>query len=330
MRNGVDCKGREWTENQTKMKPDKDLVGKVFGRLSVKFRVQNDKQGNSYWLTTCDCGNDIVVKGTSLRSQHTSSCGCVSNEIVSQKLTKQFDVGEQIGYFTVIKRADGYLGKGAYWHVVCRCGTEKIVQAESLRNGTIVSCGCYHKEVTRDKNLIDLTGRRFGYLTVLKIADCQLHDEIYWTVRCDCGTVKDVSGHSMKAGQTMSCGCKKRSAGEMIIDEILSTNDIIFKPEYVFTDLVSAKGGYLRFDFAILNEDRSPVRLIEFDGQQHYSPVDYFGGKESFEVLIANDKLKNQYAISHNIPLIRIPYTKRKTIILEDLLGDKYLIKGEI
>ena len=58
--------------------------------------------------------------------------------------------------------------------------------------------------------------------------------------------------------------------------------------------------------------------------------IDYFGGNESFQVLKENDELKNQYAVSHNIPLVRIPYSKCNTISLEDLLGDKYLIKGEI
>jgi hypothetical protein len=330
MRKGIDCRGVEWEENSKQLSPDKDLVGQVFGRLSVQFRVQNDKQGNSYWMTFCECGNDVVVKGVSLRNKHTTSCGCAQREIASKKLTKPFSIGEQIGYFTVIKQADGYLGKGAYWHVVCRCGTEKIVQAESLRNGSIVSCGCYHKEVMRDKNLIDLTGRRFGCLTVLKLSDNQFHNELYWTTRCDCGTIKDISGHSMKSGNTISCGCKKRSVGEMIIDKLLTTNEIAFKPEYIFTDLISVRDGYLRFDFAVLDVYDRPIRLIEFDGLQHYKSIDYFGGDESFQILKENDELKNQYALSHNIPLVRIPYSKRDTICIADLLGDQFLIKGEI
>lgn len=42
------------------------------------------------------------------------------------------------------------------------------------------------------------------------------------------------------------------------------------------------------------------------------------------------DKEKNQYAIEHNIPLVRIPYTERDNITLDMLLGDKYLIKSDI
>ena len=70
-------------------------------------------------------------------------------------------------------------------------------------------------------------------------------------------------------------------------------------------------------------------RIIEFDGTQHNRPNDFFGGEEKFLKQQENDKIKNQYALSHNIPLVRIPYSKRNTMTIEDLLGDKYLIKGD-
>lgn len=85
MRTGVDYRGKEWEENLNLMSPDKNITGKRFGNLTVLFRVQNDKQGNSYWLCKCDCGNDFVVRGTSLRSGHTTSCGCMQKKIVSEK-----------------------------------------------------------------------------------------------------------------------------------------------------------------------------------------------------------------------------------------------------
>ena len=45
---------------------------------------------------------------------------------------------------------------------------------------------------------------------------------------------------------------------------------------------------------------------------------------------VRRDKEKNQYAIEHNIPLVRIPYTERDNITLDMLLGDKYLIKPDM
>lgn len=332
MRKGIDCKGREWEENLNKIKPDKDLVGQVFGRLSVKFRVQNDKQGLSQWLTQCECGNEVVTRGSSLRTKHTKSCGCAQKEIVSEKLTKTFDIGEQIGYFTIIKRADGYLGKGAYWHVICRCGTEKIVQAEALRNGATVSCGCYHREEIHERQLIDLTGQRFGLLEVIQESDKKTdYGDIYWQCRCDCGNVENISGHNLRRGCVLSCGCLNMSNGEYYISNILKERNINYTHNRAyFQDLRNDEGNLLRYDFILLDEDNSPYRIIEFDGVQHEQPIDYFGGIESFNKLQQNDKIKNQYALSHNIPLVRIPYTKRNNIIFDDLLGDKYLIKGEI
>lgn len=63
------------------------------------------------------------------------------------------------------------------------------------------------------------------------------------------------------------------------------------------------------------------------DGQQHNKPYEYFGGVEKFLTVRKNDTLKNQYALSHNIPLVRIPYSKRDSMTLDDILGDSYLYK---
>lgn len=63
-------------------KPE-DLTGKRFGKLVVIKRVENIWQGNRSvvaWLCKCDCGNEKVVSGGSLRSGNAKSCGCLSFE----------------------------------------------------------------------------------------------------------------------------------------------------------------------------------------------------------------------------------------------------------
>lgn len=52
-----------------------DMVGERFGKLSV-IRMAGRKNGEYYWLCMCDCGNDMISRGTHLRSGHTTSCGC--------------------------------------------------------------------------------------------------------------------------------------------------------------------------------------------------------------------------------------------------------------
>lgn len=60
------------------------LDGKKFGRLTVlKFYDIRTRKGNkkeSRWLCKCDCGNETVVVGSSLKSGKTQSCGCLNKE----------------------------------------------------------------------------------------------------------------------------------------------------------------------------------------------------------------------------------------------------------
>lgn len=59
-------------------------------------------------------------------------------------------------------------------------------------------------------NLIDLTGQRFGRLTVVKKSDERSHGSVKWVCKCDCGNTKVVVGRSLRKGYTKSCGCIPR------------------------------------------------------------------------------------------------------------------------
>jgi len=48
--------------------------------------------------------------------------------------------------------------------------------------------------------------------------------------------------------------------------------------------------------------------------------------RTTLEIIQQRDKEKNEYALSHNIPLVRIPYWERDNITLDMIMGDKYLI----
>ena len=53
---------------------------------------------------------------------------------------------------------------------------------------------------------IDLTGQKFGRLTVVRF-DHKENGRKYYLCQCDCGNFKIVSNHSLKSGNTKSCGC---------------------------------------------------------------------------------------------------------------------------
>lgn len=60
------------------------------------------------------------------------------------------------------------------------------------------------------RQLIDLTGQRFGRLLVLERSVRQSGGNSAWVCRCDCGAVKVIRGAHMRSGRSASCGCLMR------------------------------------------------------------------------------------------------------------------------
>lgn len=59
-----------------------DLTGQRFGRLLVLYECGRAKNGDVLWKCRCDCGNECVVDGCSLRNRKrpTRSCGCLNRD----------------------------------------------------------------------------------------------------------------------------------------------------------------------------------------------------------------------------------------------------------
>lgn len=69
------------------------------------------------------------------------------------------------------------------------------------------------------KRITDLTGKRFGKLTVLKLDEERTKAGLAkWICQCDCGNIKSVIGCNLKNGLTQSCGCiqKQKSSRNLI------------------------------------------------------------------------------------------------------------------
>lgn len=134
------------------------------------------------------------------------------------------------------------------------------------------------------------------------ISDKYINCNIPIEIKCGkCG------GNFTKAFQAYkdSRGCRKcnpSSKGESIIIEYLNNIGLPYIPEAKFENCIYINS--MRFDFYI------PIfnLCIEFDGIQHYKPVDYFGGTRAFEETKKRDELKNKFCETNNINLLRISY----------------------
>jgi hypothetical protein len=66
-----------------------DLVGWRFNRWLVVARVSRaERDGGTFWLCRCDCGEERVVDGNNLRRGISQSCGCYRDERTKQRNTK--------------------------------------------------------------------------------------------------------------------------------------------------------------------------------------------------------------------------------------------------
>lgn len=62
------------------MRPPIDIAGQRFGRLVVIGPAHVDRFGYQNWHCVCDCSQLATVRGSSLRSGRTRSCGCLKRE----------------------------------------------------------------------------------------------------------------------------------------------------------------------------------------------------------------------------------------------------------
>lgn len=109
--------------------------------------------------------------------------------------------------------------------------------------------------------------------------------------------------------KAIGCVKCKQSLGEKYIKECLDRNGLINIQQHRLKDCRNINP--LPFDSVIISESGELLCLIEFDGEQHFHPIDAFGGEEGFKERQINDYIKNKYCEENNITLIRIPYWLR-------------------
>ena len=223
-------------------------------------------------------------------------------------------IGDRYGHLVVIGEAEKESNGQLRYKCQCDCGNIIITRGTRLRNGEKKSCGkCVYNSY---RDFEDLTGRRFGKLVVLEYVGTNKNRCSIWKCQCDCGIIKNISGHDLKMGKTKSCNCLGDSKEESFIRSFLEKNNISYIKEYSFPDLKTSKGGYPRFDFAIFSKD-SLYCLIEYQGIQHYKI--YSGNFGDYEREVT-DNLKKEYCKEKNISFYEIKYDENILQKLQEIL----------
>lgn len=194
--------------------------------------------------------------------------------------------------------------RGGRWKCICDCGNETIVDTRNLLSGHTTSCGCRR---CMTKNVTNMIGYEDKNLKVVARAD-NIGETAAWKCICKhCGREFVTRGSNIRFGYTQSCGCQ-HSRNEKEIIKLLTENNIDFKTQYTFPDLIGVGGRPLRFDFAIF-ENGKLKRLVEFHGKQHFGrPKGSWSN--SYENLVENDIRKRVYCNENGIDLKMIPFDR--------------------
>lgn len=291
-----------------------NLLNQRFGKLVVLEELAERRNNSVVWLCQCDCGNKLTLTTKELRNDGLISChdcGTKRNPL-KQRATL---IGKKFNHLTVLEATDRRSGGCIVYKCECDCPEHTItyVSSSELVSGGTKSCGC----IARKYQSGDIINNR-KILSALGT----INKRHYYKCEClFCHRVYNIMTDNLD--HSFSCGCQ-RSIGEYNIIQILEENHILYKKEFSFPNSL------LRYDFALLNNEHKIIRLIEFDGEQHYlKNVKNNGWNTMDKYLYTEEKdiEKNNLAHIYEVPLIRIPYWERNNITLNTLLSDEYIIK---
>lgn len=125
------------------------------------------------------------------------------------------------------------------------------------------------------------------------------------------GIYSQTPSHHLSGQRCPTC---TESNGERDVRMALESRKINIDTQKTFSDCRDR--GMLKFDFYLPDMNI----LIEFDGIQHFEPVEKFGGASNFEIVRKRDMIKNSYTIENNIPLLRIKYDQIDNV--SELVGE--------
>jgi hypothetical protein len=124
-------------------------------------------------------------------------------DLRKKNLIMNKEIGRKYGHLTVVEDTGRRYHGSIIFKCVCDCGNFKDVSSNKLHSGHVISCGCVNHRIR------DLTGRRFGRLTVVSFKG-RLNHKTLWNCLCDCGNACVASTASLTTGSTTSCGCRNK------------------------------------------------------------------------------------------------------------------------
>lgn len=302
--------------------------GDEYGHWTIIGDSQRTGHNNSVYVKCrCVCGNIKDVEYRNLRRGFSKSCGCVKSQ--TPRVRHKINIGDTYGKLKVVERVK--VNGRVHWKCVCECGNQTVVRSNRLKMGVTQSCGCLKSNASDFlKSQFKMSFKEWclenNLEHVLNLWDYELN-------KCTPENVGYKSGRKFyfkcpnglheselfqianSVNNFLQCGyffiCRKcmqqSSQPEEHINNFLYNFGYKYERQYRFSDCKDEK--LLPFDFYLPDFNVA----IEYDGEQHYMPVNFgYSDKgelnKKFEDTQKHDIIKTDYCKANKITLIRIPY----------------------
>lgn len=294
------------------MKTTREIQDKLSEKFKNLILVEDYKGANEKITVKCtDCGYEWKVVP---RSVINSKCGCpkcgVKNSRTSQaketflsKLdTDKYDFIEYKNYQNVTVRCK-------------KCGNIRHTTADNILRFGCKSCASTkqneHRKLTTEEFITrsrEIHGTRYDYSKVEYITwdtpvciICSKHGEFWQRAG------KHLLGHN--------CPKCRESAGEELVRLALEESKIPFEQEK-YLQLYKK----VLVDFYINLDGKEYI--IEVNGEQHYMPVEYFGGQLHYNEQVKRDQALSDYCKENNIKLFIIKYDENKLERIQAIIDE--------
>ena len=266
------------------------------------------KNGSSKLKLRCSCGEIFYRTFHSIRKTISINKKLKCKKCLHKVQSEQFKLTNEEAYKVIESKLPddfeiyefNYTGKYGLIKLRHECGEIIENSFHYFRNQKIV-CACQKSNKKKNTSELNAYIKDKGYddYEIIKYVNSKT---IY--VKHSCGHVFKRTFDNIRANGLKCPKCyPNQSTGAKLIEEYLKVNKIDYIKEKTFDDCRDVN--LLPFDFYLPEYNT----CIEFDGIQHFEPIDFFGGIEKFKICKLHDSMKNKYCNANEITLIRIPYT---------------------
>lgn len=293
------------------------FMNKLFKKFGNEYKILTEYSGMDSKIkvkhTICD--NEYETTPTNVL--YGKSCHfCNPTNVIKNQMQWEKDVRNLVGNdYTFMEEYKGQSIAIKVKHNICG-NVYKVKPKNFIKGSRCLKCRLLNVTKTNDewlKEVYDMVGDEYTFLESYMTAKDKIK-----ACHNKCGYVWYITPHDfLKGVRCPICMSITKSHGEAETMKWLDSNGYEYMYQKTFADCRKEKP--LPFDFYI----PSAKMAIEYDGEQHFKPIDYFGGDKEFTKRINYDKIKNQYCDDNDIFLVRIPYTitgERLTKMLDSVI----------